>query len=79
MDGCTCTLAMGEVELQGLTMNEWAIVIKNIFALLILYFQMMKNIRDSLKMTPKHCAPSNADEIKQYLRLPQACFHNIVE
>ncbi|KAK4299626.1 hypothetical protein Pmani_028111 [Petrolisthes manimaculis] len=42
-------------------------------------YKMMKNIRDSLKLAPKHCAPSNADEIRQYLRLPKACFHNIVE
>lgn len=39
--------------------------------------KIMKSVRHSLKNTPLHCAPSNSDEIKQYLRLPETCFHNV--
>ncbi|MPC19637.1 Cryptochrome-1 [Portunus trituberculatus] len=38
--------------------------------------KIMKSIRKRLKKPPRHCSPSDSEEIKQYLRLPQSCFHN---
>lgn len=40
--------------------------------------KMMKSIRHKLKNPPMHCAPSNAEETKQYLRLPKSCLHNVL-
>lgn len=40
--------------------------------------KMMESIREKMAVKPPHCCPSNVKETRVFLRLPEACYHNVL-